>query len=72
MRINAIPAYARTYATKEECLKDWEEGKDFKIAGGPYFSIRDKTGLKAQGYREIQISCLSFRNDDFETVLITL
>jgi hypothetical protein len=34
-------AYGRTYATIEAARKDWEAGKDFKIVGGPYCSIRD-------------------------------
>lgn len=72
MRLNAIRAYARQYATKEDCLKDWEGNKDFKIAGGPYFSIRDMAGLKAQGYREVHISCLTFDPKDQTFVLITL
>jgi hypothetical protein len=55
VRLNAIPAYGRQYKTTEECLKDWNEGKDFKIACGPYFSIRDIAILKADGYREIRI-----------------
>lgn len=36
-----IPAYGRDYATEEDLLKDWNDGKDFKMAGGPYCSIRD-------------------------------
>lgn len=37
-----IGAYGRTYKDKESALKDWQEGKDFKISGGgPYCSIRD-------------------------------
>lgn len=72
MRLFAIPAYARQYDGKEDCLKDWEGNKDFKIAGGPYFSIRDVEGLKAAGYREIFISQLSFNPKNQTTVLITL
>lgn len=56
MRLYAIPAYARTYRSADACLKDWNEGKDFKIACGPYFSVRDMVLLKANGYREIKIS----------------
>ena len=37
-----VPAYGRTYKTKDVMLADWNAGKDFKIArGGPYCSIRD-------------------------------
>jgi hypothetical protein len=73
VRINAIPAYGRSYSLGDECLKDWEDGKDFKFASGPYFSIRDKDVLKSQGYHEIQISCLSLLDPKNQrTVLITL
>jgi hypothetical protein len=34
-------AYGRKYRTREEALKDWEDGKDFKIKDGPYMSVRD-------------------------------
>lgn len=34
-------AYGRTYHTKEEVIKDWEKGKDFKIKNGPYMSVRE-------------------------------
>lgn len=37
-----IPAYGRVYDNDEDALKDWNDGKDFKIQGGPYCSIRDK------------------------------
>ena len=36
-----IPAYGRKYSTKEAAVQDWKDGKDFKIANGPYCSIRD-------------------------------
>ena len=36
-----IPAYGRTYSSTVEALKDWHDGKDFKIHKGPYCSIRD-------------------------------
>jgi hypothetical protein len=32
----------------------WELGYDFKVARGPYFSIRDIPALKSEGYSEIQ------------------
>ena len=41
-------AYGRHYATKEQALTDWKAGKDFKIVGGPYCSIRDVATLKAR------------------------
>lgn len=34
-------AYGRVYKTKKDALRDWEAGKDFRIVGGPYCSIRD-------------------------------
>jgi hypothetical protein len=38
-----IPAYGKTYATKEELIAGWESGKEFKFWAGPgcYCSIRD-------------------------------
>lgn len=42
------PAYGRDYATVEEALKHWHEGKDFKINNplmSTYCSIRDTASL---------------------------
>ena len=36
-----MPAYGRTYKSKEEVIKDLKGGKDFQIHNGPYWSIRD-------------------------------
>jgi len=36
-----IPAYGRTYPDNLHMRKDWDNGKDFRISGGPYCSIRD-------------------------------
>ncbi len=36
-----VSAYGRTYADKESAMRDWYAGKDFRIASGPYCSIRD-------------------------------
>lgn len=36
-----VPAYGMTYATEEAMRIDWVNGRDFKIKGGPYCSIRD-------------------------------
>ena len=33
--------------------QDWVDGKDFKIKGGPYFSIRDCGEIKMQGTEQI-------------------
>ena len=38
-----VGAYGRVYKTKKAAITDWEAGKDFKIQGGPYCSIRDIT-----------------------------
>lgn len=43
-------AYGRSYTTVEACLKDWNDGKDFQISGGPYFSIRDSEKIKADNW----------------------
>ncbi len=40
-----IPAYGAKYSTADEVIMAWEEGKDFKILGGPYCSSRDQEGL---------------------------
>lgn len=37
-----VPAYGHRYKDKDDLLKGWYEGKDFRILGmGPYLSIRD-------------------------------
>ena len=30
--------------TREEIIRDWKAGKNFRIQSGPYCSIRDKIG----------------------------
>ena len=40
-----LPAYGRTYTSVESLLKDWQDGKDFRIAQGPYTSVRDRQRL---------------------------
>jgi hypothetical protein len=45
-QIILVPAYGRVYASKEKALEAWDEGKDFRIQGGPYCSIRDIAALK--------------------------
>jgi hypothetical protein len=37
-------------------ITDWRAGKDFKILGGPYFSIRDLQKIKNDGYKYIRFS----------------
>lgn len=49
-----VPAYGRDYINKDDALKDWNDGKDFKISGGgPYCSIRDVEFMKKQGIKEV-------------------
>lgn len=43
--LKATPAYNRVYKNESDLLSDWYEGKDFKIVGGSYFSIRDTDAL---------------------------
>ncbi len=38
---------------REPTLADWQAGKDFKIKGGPYFSIRDLAQIKDYGTEQI-------------------
>ena len=49
-----IPAYGRKYSTIESAHKDWLDGKDFKIAQGPYTSVRDLNALK-DAFQEVVI-----------------
>ena len=49
-----IPAYGRKYKNKQEVERDFESGKDFRIAvTGQYMSIRD---LKKTDIVEIHYS----------------
>lgn len=47
--IYLAPAYGRTYKTREDMRKDWDNGKDFKVISGldtgRYTSIRDSFEL---------------------------
>lgn len=40
-----MPAYGRNYKNREEVVEAWKSGKDFKVVGGPYCSIRDLAKL---------------------------
>lgn len=40
-------AYGRKYDTPEAAMKDWQDGKDFRIIDGPYCSIRDVAYFKS-------------------------
>ena len=47
LKLELLPAvWNGTYNKKETALKSWNSGKDFKIPGGPYCSIRDSELLK--------------------------
>lgn len=48
-----IPAYGREYATQQACITAYESGANFKIASGPYFSIRDESKMKENGVKTI-------------------
>ena len=41
-----LPAYGRAYSNIENTIKDWEAGKDFKIYGMGYCSIRNLESMK--------------------------
>lgn len=43
--LHAVPAYGRKYDDTADILLDWLGGKDFRIVGGSYFSIRDTDAL---------------------------
>jgi hypothetical protein len=43
--ISLVPAYGRRYPSAAAAEKDWLDGLDFKIYGGPYTSIRDRDHL---------------------------
>jgi hypothetical protein len=51
--VYVLPAYGRKYMTKESALADWVSGKDFKIANGPYMSVRDATKLDSRIYIDL-------------------
>lgn len=54
--VYAIPAYGRHYNSVEEIQDDWNNGKDFKLTYGPYFSNRDIDHFKNLGYESIEIT----------------
>lgn len=58
--IYLVPAYGRSYKTRDAMIKDWTEGKDFKILSGPwmgaYTSMRDSQRLKRE-YGQIVLTC---------------
>jgi hypothetical protein len=48
-------AYGRDYNTPEGARADWHAGKDFRITGGPYCSVRDKALLFEKGFGAIVV-----------------
>lgn len=53
-QIALVGAYGRVYRNKDAALKDWLNGKDFKIDGGPYCSVRDLIFLE-ENYSQVCI-----------------
>lgn len=52
--IHLTGAYGRQYTSYDEAIKDWKDGKDFKIITGPYCSSRDED-MMLKIYDEILI-----------------
>jgi hypothetical protein len=52
-----MPAYGRTYATKEAALAAWADEMDFRIVGfgARYVSIRDMKHLKPSIFDSLYI-----------------
>lgn len=55
MILSLVPAYGRLYASLDGAVQDWKAGKDFKIANGPYCSIRDTKRMQEMGYVGVRI-----------------
>jgi hypothetical protein len=49
-----IPAYGRKYTSREAMRADWDAGKDFKIDGGPYCSVRDTSRMLEMGFTKLE------------------
>lgn len=49
------PAYGRQYRSHAEARAAWDAGKDFKIVGGPYCSIRDTKTMLEMGHTRVTI-----------------
>jgi len=43
-----LPAYGRSYKTRDAAIQAWQDGKDFLIENGPYCSIRDIGKMREQ------------------------
>lgn len=61
----AQPAYGRRVCNAAIAQEMLDNGKDFKILHGPYFSKRDVAELKVQGYTHIVLESKSV-----ETMLV--
>ncbi len=48
MSLTLIPAYGRTFKNADAARNDWHSGKDWKIYGGPYTSVRDASDLLSE------------------------
>ena len=51
------PAYGRKYLSESDMLRDWRSGKDFKILGGPYCSIRDWEAMRQDASTVTLLQC---------------
>ncbi len=58
--IYLVPAYGRSYKTRDDMIEAWKEGSDFKILSGPwtgaYTSMRDTRELVTK-YGQIVLTC---------------
>ena len=59
-----VPAYGRRYLNKEDMVKGWTSGKDFRVVAGPYCSIRDINYLKTTASR------VTITQDHFNYIVI--
>lgn len=57
-----LPAYGRRLSTPHQTLEDWKTGKDFRISGGPYTSIRDIDALKREFDRILLLTDKQYEN----------
>lgn len=48
--LHAEGAYGAVYNSIQQVDKDWEDGVDFHIINGPYFSVRDTNKLVDMGF----------------------
>lgn len=59
-----VPAYGARYTSKEDMVKGWNSGKDFRIISGPYCSVRDINSLKTISSR------VTITQDHFNYIVI--